>query len=143
MSEKKRNKLFGRKVKAVSVGLEKFAESMKEQEVETVAVEWRPGAEVPHLTKTKSGLDIDEANAEVVRRICAGRPMLVGMGIARDTLPDMGERMILHAGPPITVVMPSSISFNLLAIASDGVVCEKMLVKPTRSASSSPCSPIA
>ncbi|MFB0534307.1 MAG: hypothetical protein ACETWR_04925 [Anaerolineae bacterium] len=81
------------------MGLDKFAESMKEQAAETMAVEWRPGAEVPHLVKTKSGVDIDEANAEAVRRICAGRPMLIGMGIARDTLPGMGERMILHAGP--------------------------------------------
>jgi hypothetical protein len=102
MSEKKRKKLFGKRVKAISVGLEKFDESMRVQEVETVTVEWRPGAEVPYLAKTKSGVDIDEANAEAVRRICAGRPMLVGMGIARDTLPDMGEGMILHAGPPIT-----------------------------------------
>ena len=58
MSEKKRKKLFGEKVKAVSVGLDKFAESMKEQAVETAAVEWRPGAEVLHLAKTKSGVDI-------------------------------------------------------------------------------------
>lgn len=64
MGEKKSKKLFGEKVKAVSVGLDKFAESVKEQKVETVAVAWRPGAEVPHLTKLKSGVDINEANAE-------------------------------------------------------------------------------
>jgi len=35
MSEKKRKKLFGKRVKAISVGLEKFDESMRVQEVET------------------------------------------------------------------------------------------------------------
>ena len=36
------------------------------------------------------------------RRIKQGRPVLVGMGIARQVIPGMHERMILHAGPPIT-----------------------------------------
>jgi hypothetical protein len=44
---------------------------------------------------------IDDANDEVCRRIKAGRPVLVGMGIARDLIPGMHTRKILHAGPPI------------------------------------------
>ncbi|NTV83575.1 MAG: DUF1116 domain-containing protein, partial [Bacteroidales bacterium] len=44
---------------------------------------------------------MDEANREVVSRVSRGQPVLVGMGIARDVIPGMHDRMILHAGPPI------------------------------------------
>ncbi len=98
----KPNFLFGQKMKVINIGLEEFARSLREQEVEVVSVDWRPPTEVPHLTVTRSGVDIDAANAEAVKRICTGRPMIVGIGIAREVIPGMGERMILHAGPPIT-----------------------------------------
>jgi hypothetical protein len=56
---------------------------------------------VPRLTHTQTGISIDEANAEAIRRIIAGRPAIVGLGIARDVIPGMTSNMILHAGPPI------------------------------------------
>jgi hypothetical protein len=45
---------------------------------------------------------MDAANQEVVDRIQRGQAVLVGMGIARDVIPGMHDRKILHAGPPIT-----------------------------------------
>jgi hypothetical protein len=53
------------------------------------------------LRTTKTGVDIDAANEEVIKRIKAARPTLVGMGIAREVIPGMHNKMILHAGPPI------------------------------------------
>jgi hypothetical protein len=44
---------------------------------------------------------MDAANQEVVGRIKRGQAVLVGMGIARDIIPGMHDRMLLHAGPPI------------------------------------------
>ncbi len=44
---------------------------------------------------------IDTANAEALRRILAGDPWLIDVVAARDVLPRLGERRILHAGPPI------------------------------------------
>ena len=44
---------------------------------------------------------MDAANQKVVDIIQKGQPVLVGMGIAKDVIPGMHERMILHAGPPI------------------------------------------
>jgi hypothetical protein len=95
--------LFGQPLKAVNVGLESFAESLRAQNVEVIRVDWRPPLEgyLP-ITHTPDGIDIDAANAEAVARIRSGRPLLVGMGVARDVIPGLGERMILHAGPPIT-----------------------------------------
>lgn len=94
--------LFGQDLKAVNIGLEDFAESLEDQEAEVVHVDWRPPLEgYVELSRTSAGVDIDEANAEALHKIRTGRPRLVGMGIAGEVIPNMGERMILHAGPPI------------------------------------------
>ena len=97
------NQLFHQSLSVVNVGLPAFAESLRLQNVPVVEVDWRPPpAGVPRLTHTQSGVSIDEANAEAVRRIMAGRPEIVGLGRARDVIPGLADNMILHAGPPIT-----------------------------------------
>lgn len=94
--------LFTTPLKAVNVGLESFAESLRAQGVDAVHVDWHPPLKgYVEITHTAAGVDIDAANAEAVARIRSGRPLLVGMGIARDVIPGFGGRMILHAGPPI------------------------------------------
>jgi hypothetical protein len=45
--------------------------------------------------------EIARANDEAVRRIQAARPLVVGVGTARDVLTDVGPKTFLHAGPPI------------------------------------------
>ncbi len=47
-------------------------------------------------------LDIDGANRTAVARMMAARPMLIDVAEARDVLPGMHDRLLLHAGPPIT-----------------------------------------
>ena len=70
--------------------------------VKVIDLDWQPPRDgVPRLRRTKSGVSMDAANQEVVSRIKRGQAVLVGMGIARDVIPGMHERMILHAGPPI------------------------------------------
>jgi hypothetical protein len=99
--------LFRQPLRPINVGLEGFRESLAAQGVDAVAVDWRPPLEgYVELSRTRDGIDIDAANAEAVRRICAGRPMLVGMGIARDVIPGFaptgrGRLLITHSGPPI------------------------------------------
>ncbi len=44
---------------------------------------------------------IEAANQEAHRRIVQGDPVLVDVRLARDVLDGIGERTILHAGPPI------------------------------------------
>jgi hypothetical protein len=96
------NGLFGEPLAVVNVGLASFAESLAEQGVPVVDVDWSPPPPgVPRLTHTLDGTSIDDANAEVIRRIMAGRPQIVGLGIARDVIPGMRDDLILHAGPPI------------------------------------------
>lgn len=49
--------------------------------------------------------DMESANKEALQKLLNAQPVLVGMGVARDTIPGMkelGEKVLLHAGPPIT-----------------------------------------
>jgi len=45
---------------------------------------------------------IDEANRETLRRMLAGEPVLVDVMPAAEAIPELKERMILHAGPPVS-----------------------------------------
>ena len=106
MSQKDISSLFGTELNVVNVGLRSFAASLADQDVAVSDVDWRP-PRVPRLWVTRSGADIEAANAEAVARIQQARPALVGMGIASDVIPgyraSAGKRaLILHAGPPVT-----------------------------------------
>lgn len=95
--------LFDRQISVVNVGLAGFAESIRQQGARVVDVDWRPPPEgIPHLLHTKTGISIDDANTEVVTRIMKGHPVIIGLDIARNVIQGMTDRMILHAGPPIT-----------------------------------------
>jgi len=97
------NDFFGKPVSVINLGLESMAESVKAQGVPVIDIDWHPTATgIAPLHTTAGGIDIDQANAEVCQRIKTGRPVLVGMGIAREVIPGMHDKMILHAGPPVT-----------------------------------------
>lgn len=96
------NELFGKELIILNVGLASMAQAVRDQGINVIDLDWQPPREgVPRLLWTKDGIDIDEANQEVVARIRRGRAVLRGMGIAKDVIPGMHDRMILHAGPPI------------------------------------------
>lgn len=95
-------------VRVVNVGLSRFAGAVLAQGAEVVDVDWQ----IPAGGRTESvealarlygpaSERIDGANAEVVSRLDQGTPVLRSIGTARDELPDMGERTVLHCGPPL------------------------------------------
>ena len=47
-------------------------------------------------------VDIERANQIALERMMSARPILRTLARAADVIPGMGERMLLHAGPPIT-----------------------------------------
>jgi hypothetical protein len=47
-------------------------------------------------------MDIDRSNIEATTRMIEARPVLIGMGKARSVIPAMRDRLLLHAGPPVT-----------------------------------------
>ena len=46
-------------------------------------------------------MDLAQANQTAVERMMTARPLLKGVATARDVIPGMRDRLILHAGPPI------------------------------------------
>ena len=95
--------IFGQSITVVNVGLQSMAQSVREQGVKVIDLNWQPSADgIPHLFMTKKGVDIDDANTIVIQRIKQARPVLVGMGLAKDVIPGFHERLFLHAGPPIS-----------------------------------------
>lgn len=95
--------VFGKSIHVVNIGLKSMAESVAAQGVTVTDVDWKPSPnDFPYLHTTKSGVDIDQANEEVISRIKKSRPVLVGMGLAKDVIPGFHDHLILHAGPPIT-----------------------------------------
>jgi hypothetical protein len=103
MVEKKINDLFGNPISVINLGLVTMAQAIHDQNIPVIEVDWKPSISgVQRLRFSKSGIDIDEANAEVCRRIKQARPVLVGMGKAINVIPGYHDHLILHAGPPIT-----------------------------------------
>jgi hypothetical protein len=92
----------------INVGLAQFAESVAEQGVDVIQVDWRPPADgdpdaVRMLTDLfgVASIALETANAEVLRRLDHGVPVLIDVRPAAEVVPGLGDRMLLHAGPPI------------------------------------------
>jgi Protein of unknown function (DUF1116) len=95
-------------VAVVNVGLPLFADAVRAQGRPAVQVEWRvpAGGDVVALGALRrlSGPlaeRVDEANAEVFRRLDTGVPLLSGLRPARDVVPGLAGRSLLHAGPAL------------------------------------------
>jgi len=95
-------------VAVVNVGLSLFAEAVAAQGRPVADVDWRiPAGGDPEALSALRRLygpraaAIDEANAEAIRRLDSGVPLLVGLAPAAEVVPGLPERTILHCGPPI------------------------------------------
>ena len=96
------NDIFGKDLTVVNIGLAGMAKSVSDQGVKVVDLDWQPPQnDAPRLRKTRSGISMETANQEVIDRIHRSQAVLVGMGVAREVIPGMHARMLLHAGPPI------------------------------------------
>ena len=104
MNTEKINELFGQNLVAVNMGLESFAENLREHDTRVVQVAWKPPADTTIAAffdrlEANTALDVEAANAEAVGRILSGRPTLVDVGVAGEAIPGMTKRTVLHAGP--------------------------------------------
>jgi hypothetical protein len=95
-------------VHVVNVGLSMFAETVIDQGADAVDVDWKIPAgghteAVRALTRLygPAADAVEEANAEVVRRLDTSTPFLRSIGTAREVVPGMDERTILHCGPSL------------------------------------------
>ena len=89
----------------VTVGVASFDDVIARAGVPVVHVQWRPPGGDPAVAAALARLTgvaaIDAANKTAFDAYLAAEPVLEGVGIAREVIPGLGERMLLHAGPPI------------------------------------------
>src|ERR671922_2671562 len=52
-------------------------------------------------TEREVAARIEEANAEAIRRLDRADPVLVDVVPAREVVPGLTDRMVLHSGPPV------------------------------------------
>jgi len=99
------NDLFNSELKVINIGLKSFKDTLDEQNVASVHVDWRPPVIIDEeLTRiiAENGGKIDAANKVVCERILNSKPVLIGLDTALQVIPGMKKNLILHAGPPIT-----------------------------------------
>lgn len=98
--------LIARNLSVINVGLASFADAIAAAPAPVTHVQWVPPGADPAVARALAALaardDIARANEKAFAAYAAAEPVLEGIGIARDVVPNMGERMILHSGPPIS-----------------------------------------
>ena len=87
----------------ITAGVELFEHTLRDQGVETIAVDWRPPvADVAsELARIAADPRTAAANQTAVERITSAEPRWVGVKQAREAV-GIESGQFLHAGPPIT-----------------------------------------
>jgi hypothetical protein len=95
-------------VGVVNVGLPLFADAVAEQGAPVIAVDWRvPAGGQPTAVAALGRLygihaeRVEAANAEVIRRLDEGIPLLTGITTVASAVPGLPGRALLHCGPAI------------------------------------------
>ena len=95
-------------VSVVNVGLSLFADAIREQGAPVISVDWRvPAGGQPAAVAALSRLygihaeRIEAANAEVLRRLDQGTPLLTGVTTVAAAVPGLPDLTLLHCGPAI------------------------------------------
>ncbi len=98
--------LIEQELSVTNVGLAQFAETIADNGASATQLEWTP----PALGDREAGMAlarltnhplVEEANAAAFSAFRSTSPRLHSVGTAHAMLPTMGERTILHAGPPV------------------------------------------
>ena len=90
----------------VNVGLQGFADNIAAAGGQVTHLSWSPpaGADAAlgwTLANMMGDPRIDNANRTAYERYLGAQPRLVDFVLARDAIPALAERRILHSGPPI------------------------------------------
>ena len=100
-------KLLSGVPRVVNIGLSGFAADLAAQGTPVVQVDWRPPAQgKKHLADLLARLGAFEermaaANAEALKRMLAANPVLIDVQPAGKAIRGLGEKVLLHSGPPI------------------------------------------
>jgi len=98
--------LIKQELGVINVGLAQFAETIAANGGAVTQLEWTPPAlgdvdAAMSLARLTNLAQIETANGTAFAAFLSASPQLRSVGAASALLPGLGERMILHAGPPI------------------------------------------
>lgn len=90
----------------INIGLEQFTTPLRAMDIPVTQCQWQPPASGDitlgnYLAELTNHPLVEQANKLAYERYLDANPILAGIGIAADVIPNMGEKMILHSGPPI------------------------------------------
>ena len=99
--------LFKEDLQVINVGLTSFGECVAREGGTVLQIEWSPPAQGNReigkkLARIVNLPEVEEANQRAFKIYLAAQPILESVGTAKAVIPNMGERMILHAGPPVS-----------------------------------------
>jgi hypothetical protein len=97
--------------RVVNVGLRSFAADLAARGIAVAHVDWRPPRGKDATGRARAAeliawlgrheARIAKANAEGLKRMLAADPVLVDVLAAGEAMPELKDRVVLHAGPPI------------------------------------------
>jgi hypothetical protein len=98
--------LFQQELNVVNVGLQSFADNIAAAGGSATQLAWSPPAGADSalgwtLANLIGDARIEEANRTAFDRYLSAQPRLIDCVLARDAIPALGERCVLHSGPPI------------------------------------------
>jgi Protein of unknown function (DUF1116) len=98
--------LISQELNVVNIGLASFGDVIREKGGKATDLQWQPPAggnpkDAWNLALLTGDPRVAEANKVAYGRFLAAKPVLVGVKTAREALPDMDGKIILHSGPPV------------------------------------------
>lgn len=100
--------LFGSELNVVNVGLDTFRETLEATGTPVADVDWNPPGGVDDAlnreltTLLRDGDQIAAANEEAFERLTEATAVWTDIETAKEAIDDLSDRMLLHAGPPVT-----------------------------------------
>ncbi len=100
------NKLLHNIPSVINLGLESFVTPIQDAGADVTHLQWIPPANGNAKAsmsgaKLMGNAKIEAANTKALDAMLASSPVLIGVGIAKDLIPAMDKKLILHSGPPI------------------------------------------
>ncbi len=99
-------RLFEQELQVLNVGLPAFADAITAAGGKATQIDWAPPAggdraAGQQLARLINDPRIEEANRAAFAVYLAAQPVLEGIAPAREAVPGMDGRILLHAGPPV------------------------------------------
>lgn len=94
-------------LRVLNLGIPTFLPGLEAAGVPVVTTQWAPPARGNSTigwaaARLLADSGVDAANQRAFEALTGCRPVLTGTGIASELLPSLGDRRLLHAGPPLS-----------------------------------------